>query len=103
MIFYFNIFEFGFDFAVIFYRKKFKNSDSAVCMMTPWSQNFRLSKSTFHTSNFLFHDRCFTPKRTSPEADCPFKSNQRQSKFWILNPQCALCSLTHRCDAHPRD
>ena len=50
-------FEFGFDFAEISITK-FKNS--AVCM-TPQSQNFWLSKTTFLTLNLFFYDRSVHP------------------------------------------
>ena len=70
---------------------KLKNSDSVVCM-TPQSQIFRLSKSIFHASYI-------TP-------DCPFKSNQRQAKFWFAKfdyvAGSTLPILTWRCDANRR-
>ena len=34
--------------------------DSAMCM-TPRSQNFKLSKTAFYTSNLFFHDRSVHP------------------------------------------
>ena len=58
---------------------------------TPWSQNFRLSKPPFYTSNIFFHDTVdvfdvFTHKRISP--DLSFKSNQRPENISILTLQC---------------
>ena len=83
---------FGFNFAKIFDHKVLNNS----------TQNFRLSKATFCTSNLFFHDtvEVFTPTRISP--DCPFKSNQRPAKFLILTPRCAVWprSFTPRYDVH---
>ena len=67
---------------------KFENFDSSVCM-TPWSQNFKFSKSTFYTFIlFSLMIDVFAPKRISP--DCPFKSNWRLTNISILTLQCAI-------------
>ena len=72
-----SIFEFGFDFAEIFF----------------------LINQHFILQIFSFMIDVFTPKRIS--SDCPFKSNQRLTDISILTPRCdAHQGAWLRCGKH---
>ena len=74
----------------------------SITKMSPWCaaqcrvRHFFLINQHFILQIFSFMIDVFTPKRISP--DCPFKSNQSQTKILILRCTVCLCGVMHTAE-----